>query len=247
MASLLFLSMLSAPVGAVVTVDTDDEEVMVQFPAGEMVDLKVKAEPGRKIWVKVEAPELFPGIQFARPSDGYAREKGRYLIPFSVNNQLTAESQELYFDESFDRSQIDFGTNDFSGLVVLIIFVLKGDDPDNLEPIQTIRLVESEDETTPGDNETDSSSPPNGGQTGDGTTRRIPIPDEVLNAIMGDTIEKFIRAVEGPQQALDCSDITKNPVLCFYEFLCPGGWFQIYDENDNPVDECCVDNDICLA
>jgi glucose/arabinose dehydrogenase len=125
-------------------VDSDDTEITVQFAPGETVDLKLKAEPGEQIWVLIEVPSLYAGIQFARPNDPYSRENGRYLFSFSVEGELTADAPNLFFAESFGTTRIDFGKQDITGLEELIITTRKGNSPDALETIQRVRLVEME-------------------------------------------------------------------------------------------------------
>lgn len=115
--------------------DMESTEQTIQFSSYDLIDLKCKAEKNSKIWVLLEAPSEYPGVQFARASDRYCKERGRYLFPFN------AGADELYYSESYPDIDIDFGLNDFSVFDQLIVKIKKGASPEALETVQTIRFV----------------------------------------------------------------------------------------------------------
>lgn len=119
-------------------VESDEPSTTVSFRKGQCVRLTCKAEPGRKIWVLLQAPRVYPGTEFARPSDEHCRRTGRYVAPFIGN------VEELYYAENFSGSRIDFGENDFTGLGEIVVSVKKGASAQELEAIQVVTLLEEE-------------------------------------------------------------------------------------------------------
>jgi hypothetical protein len=125
------------PVGAV-TVDSNVPDLTVQLSPGEPLDLNCKAEPGQKIWVFLEVPSSYPGIEFVRPYDSHCQEHGRYLFVFVPN-----QSEDLYYADSYTGTRIEFGVQDFTGLGEVIVTTKKGHSSANLEMIQRIKIIES--------------------------------------------------------------------------------------------------------
>lgn len=127
-------------------IDSDAPEINAFFKSGQSVHLKCKSETGHKIWVLLQLPLLYPDTELARPSEVYCLENGRNLFSFSQSGIPADEAGKLYYADSCSESKIDFGKNDFTGLGELIVTVKKGEEPDRLEVIQTIRISENTDQ-----------------------------------------------------------------------------------------------------
>ena len=52
----------------VITTESDQSIVVLELQAGQKVHLICKTEMGKKIWVFVNAPEIVPGMTYARPT-----------------------------------------------------------------------------------------------------------------------------------------------------------------------------------
>ena len=120
------------------TVDSSDGKVISTFNRGELIDLKCKSVTGKKTWVLLQLPSLYPGVEFARPSDLYCEQQNRYVFPTAVG------VEDLYYAESLNETIIDFGSNDFSGLGEILITIKAGASPQEWETVQKIRLIESD-------------------------------------------------------------------------------------------------------
>jgi len=139
-----FLTLLCSPAAfaqEVLTIDSDEALVEVSFEPGQLVDLGCKIEPGQKAWVTLEAPLLYPGTVFARPSDEYCQERGSWLFPFSVNGALEENAGELFHAASAGGTRVHLGVNNLSGLGSVVVTTWKGQGPEALETIQRIVIA----------------------------------------------------------------------------------------------------------
>lgn len=125
-----------------VLVDSDKSEVTVLLVPEEPVDLKLKSEVDKKIWILLESDLLFPEIRFARPNDPYVVQHNSYLAVFSQNGQVVPDAANLYYFESSPVSKVDFGINTLTGIGNLTLYSKKGEDPTNLDTIQKITLLD---------------------------------------------------------------------------------------------------------
>jgi len=126
----------------VASVESQEPETEVSFLSGELVHLFLRAEAGQRIWVLLEAPSLFPGVVFARPSDEVCRQTGRYVAPFSIGSTVLDNAADLFYDSAFSGDKIDFGVNNLTGLGEVVVTVKKGEWPMSLEPVQKLSLQE---------------------------------------------------------------------------------------------------------
>jgi hypothetical protein len=141
--ALAIFSLSTAPPAEAVTVDSDETAVTARFQVGETVDLMVKAEPGQKIWVFLEFPDCFPGLEFARPDHSVIQEvNGSYAVLYSAHGRLSAEAEDLFYSESFQERKINFGEQDFNDKGDTIVITSKrGNSPEETEIIQQITLT----------------------------------------------------------------------------------------------------------
>jgi len=142
----IFLAILLAggagPAGAL-TIDGDRGEEMALFSPGELVDFKIKAEAGAKMWVVLEAPSIFPGTVFARPGDAYVRENGAgYLVVASANGVPVEGADGLFYTASSESDRMDLGLNSLDGLGdPVIVTSLKGESLSRAAVVQSIVLT----------------------------------------------------------------------------------------------------------
>ena len=147
------------PEGDNIVVDSTDPQVTVQLEPSRLVDLYFPAEEGARIWIAIQASDLFPGVEFARPNDAFCNEQGRYVFPFSTQGQFTPEAGQYYYLEECSVSKIHFGANNLNGLGTLVISIYKGELAGGLEPLQVITLLPAQEPPAPSDRPTPPDSP----------------------------------------------------------------------------------------
>jgi len=125
-----------------ITVDSDEQEVTVQFASGQLIDLRLLAEVGQKIWILLEVPP-YPAIQFGRPSDQFCETNGRYAFPLTIDGNLSTQAEDLYYAASCNTAKLNFGIQNFTGLGKLTVTVKKGASAANLEVIQKVTFIET--------------------------------------------------------------------------------------------------------
>ena len=113
----------------IISTESDKSIVVLEVEEGQKVQLVCKTEAGKKTWVFVNIPELFPGITYLLHSG--------FLFP------LEEDSSVLYFSESPSEDRIDLGLHDMTELLPIAITSGTGDSSHHTDVVQTIVLMGS--------------------------------------------------------------------------------------------------------
>jgi len=126
-----------------VTIDSDRPRVDASYLSGQPVRILGKTEAGERTWVFVQVPGMYPDAVFARPSDERCREEGKHFLLFSQGGERVSDAASLWYADDYPGVRVDLGSNDLAGLGEVIVTVKKGEGPEALSTVQTIRLTES--------------------------------------------------------------------------------------------------------
>jgi|GEM_PF-2092082 len=124
-----------------VTVDSEEPLVQVSFGQDQMIDLKLKVEPENKIWILLQAGDLYPDVVFCRPSDRVVAETGRYVAIFESGGSPVAGADNLYFSRSSTGESVLFENIDLSDIGPVVIRSMKGPDARSLQTVQRVDLL----------------------------------------------------------------------------------------------------------
>jgi len=111
----------------IISTESDESIVVLEVEQGQKVQLVCKTEAGKKTWVFVNVPELYPDMTF--------------LLHYGFLFPLEEDSADMYFSESPPGDHIDLGLLDIAALCPLAITTRIGNSSYQSDVVQTIVLM----------------------------------------------------------------------------------------------------------
>jgi len=118
------------------------------------MELRLCMEPPETLsgssFIGVEAPQIFPGLTFFRPSDEKAEETGSYIELVKMPEGYLPGTEDYYFEKgelssSAGSQSLDLGTSGLRGLIIFVTsYYLPEGQPlteENLKTIQSINMT----------------------------------------------------------------------------------------------------------